>query len=39
MLAALKKPTFDEFYRRLMDLDHSQVDERIAVMLNSVLQL
>ena len=39
MPSALKKPTFDEFYRRLRDLDYTQVDERMAVMLNAILQL
>ena len=37
--AALKKPTLDEFYRRLRDLDYNQVNERMAVMLNAILQL
>ena len=36
--AALKKPSFDELYRRLRDLDQCQVDERVAVMLNAILQ-
>ena len=39
MPAALKRPTLDEFYRRLRDLDYTQVDERMAVMLNAILQL
>ena len=39
MPAALKKPTLDELYRRLRDLGNTQVDERIAVMLNAILQL
>ena len=39
MPAALKKPTLDELYRRLRDLDYTQVDERKAVMLNTILQL
>ena len=41
MLAALKKPTLDQLYRRLRDLDYSQaqVDERMAVMLKAILQL
>ena len=39
MPAALKKPTLDELYKRLRDLDYTQVDERLAVMLNAVLQL
>ena len=37
--AALKRPTLDELYRRLRDLDYTQVDERMAVMLNAILQL
>ena len=36
---ALKRPTLDELYRRLRDLDYTQVDERMAVMLNAILQL
>ena len=39
MPAALKRPTFDELYKRLRDLDYTQVDERLAVMLNAILQL
>ena len=39
MSAALKRPTLDELYRRLRDLDYTQVDERMAVMLNAILQL
>ena len=39
MPAALKRPTLDELYRRLRDLDYTQVDERLAVMLNAILQL
>ena len=39
MPTALKKPTLDELYRRLRDLDYTQVDERMAVMLNTILQL
>ena len=39
MPAALKKPTLDELYRRLTDLDYTQIDERMAVMLNAILQL
>ena len=39
MPAALKKSTLDELYRRLRDLDYTQVDERMAVMLNAILQL
>ena len=33
MPAAQKKSTFDELYRRLRELDHSQKNERMAVML------
>ena len=39
MPAALKRPTIDELYKRLRDLDYAQVDERLAVMLNALLQL
>ena len=39
MPAALKRPTLDELYRRLRDLDYTQLDERMAVMLNAILQL
>ena len=39
MPAALKKPTLDALYRRLRDLDYTQIDERMAVMLNAILQL
>ena len=39
MPAALKKPTLDELYRRLRDLDYTQIDQRMAVMLNAILQL
>ena len=39
MPAALKRPTLDELYRRLRDLDYTQVDERMAVMLNAILQM
>ena len=39
MPAALKRPTLDELYKRSRDLDHTQVDERLAVMLNAILQL
>ena len=38
MPAALKRPTLDELYIRLRDLDYTQVDERMAVMLNAILQ-
>ena len=37
--AALRKPILDELYRRLRDLDYTQIDERMAVMLNAILQL
>ena len=37
--AALKRPTLDELYRRLRELDNTQVDERMAVMLSAILQL
>ena len=36
---AFRKPTLDELYQRLRDLDSTQVDERLAVMLNGILQL
>ena len=36
---ALKRPKLDELYRRLRDLGYTQVDERMAVMLNAILQL
>ena len=39
MPAALKKPTLDELYRHLRDLDYTQVDERSAVKLNAIHQL
>ena len=39
MPAALKRPTLDDLYKRLRDLDFTQVDERMAVMLNAILQL
>ena len=39
MPAALKRPTLDELYKRLRDMDYTHVDERMAVMLNAVLQL
>ena len=35
--AVLKRPTLDELYRHLRDLDYTQVDERMAVMLNAIL--
>ena len=39
MPAALKRPTLDELYKRLRDIDFTQVDKRLAVMLNAILQL
>ena len=39
MPAAFKKPTLDELYKRLRDLDYTLVDERLAIMLNAILQL
>ena len=39
MPAALKRPTLDELYKRLRDLDYTQVDERLTVMLNAIVQL
>ena len=39
MTAALERPTLDELYKRLRDLDYTQVDERLAVMLNAISQL
>ena len=39
MPAALKKASLDELYSLRRDLDHSQVDEREAMILNSILQL
>ena len=39
MPVALKKPTIDELYRQLRNLDYSQVDELMAVMLNAVFQI
>ena len=39
MQAALKKPTLDELYRRLRDLVYTQLDGRLAVLLNAILQL
>ena len=32
-------PALDELYRHLSDLDHSQVDERMAGMLIAILKL
>ena len=39
MPTALMRPTLDELYRSFRDLDYTQVDERMAVMLNAILQL
>ena len=39
MPAALKRLTLDELYRHVRDLDYTQVDERMARMLNAILQL
>ena len=39
MPSDLNKPTLDELYRRLRDLDYTQVDGIMAVMLNAILQL
>ena len=36
---AFKKPTLDELYKRLRDVDYTQKDERLAVMLNAIFQL
>ena len=36
---AFRKPALDELYKRLRDLNYTQVDERLAVMLNAILQL
>ena len=37
--AALKRPTLNELYKSWRDLDYTQVHERLAVMLNAILQL
>ena len=39
MPAALKRPTLDELKKSLKDLDCTQVDERLAVLLNAILQM
>ena len=39
MPAAFRKPPLDELYKRLRDLDYTQADERLAIMLNAILQL
>ena len=38
MPGALKMPTHNELYKRLRDLDYTQVDKRLAAM-NAILQL
>ena len=37
--SSVQKTHLDELYKRLRDLDYTQVDERLAVMLNGILQL
>ena len=37
--APFRKSALDELYKRLRDVDYTQVDERLAVMLNAILQL
>ena len=39
MPAALKRTTLDELNKRLRDLEYTQVDEKLAVTLNAILQL
>ena len=39
MPAAFRRPALDEIYKLLRDLDFMQVNERLAVMLNAILQL
>ena len=39
MPAALKTPTHDELYKRLRDLEYTQVDEGLAVIVNAIQQL
>ena len=39
MPAALKKLILDELYKRLRYLDYTQLDERLAVIMNAILQL
>ena len=39
MPAALMRPTLDKLYRRLRDVDYTQVDKRMVVMLNAILLL
>ena len=38
MLAALKRPALEELYKRLRDLNYTHVDERLAVILNAILE-
>ena len=37
--AAFRKPALDELYKRLRDLDYTQVDEGLVVLLKAILQL
>ena len=37
--AVFRRPARDELYKRLGDLDYTQVVERLAVLLNAILQL
>ena len=39
MPAAFGKPALDKLYKRLKNLDYTQVDEMLAVMLSVILQL
>ena len=39
MPAVFRKPALDKLYKRLRNLNYTQVDERLAVMLNAILQL
>ena len=39
MPAGFRKPALDELYKCLRDLNYTQVDERLAIMLNAILQL
>ena len=39
MPAALKTPTHDKLYKRLRDLEYTQVDEGLAVIVNAIQQL
>ena len=36
---AFRKPALDELYKRWSDLNYPQVDERLAVIFNAILQL